>query len=277
MRLTILSDNSHHPTDDRLATEHGLAIFIEHEGQQILCDFGASELYARHAALLGIDLNALTFAFASHGHRDHTGGMGHFLAHHAAPIYLTPEVFAYRFYSSRGLSKHEISTDLTLQQHHPDRFRYVTASRWLDDAQRIALVKTDHAPHPTPLGNGSLTKATACCEVADDFSHELSAAFRTDKGLVIINSCSHRGALNIIDACCTFTGEPRLHAYIGGLHLIDSDKAAEETRYLSDQLTRQHPHATLLTGHCTGSIAKEILKQSSTFTQIIHVGLQIVL
>ena len=33
----------------------------------------------------------------------------------------------------------------------------------------------------------------------DDFSHEQSVVIDTDKGLVIINSCSHGGAVNIIN------------------------------------------------------------------------------
>ena len=54
--------------------------------------------------------------------------------------------------------------------------------------------------------------------IHDDFHHELSLVFKTNKGLVVINSCSHGGFINIVENIKEIFNMPVI-AYIGGLHL----------------------------------------------------------
>jgi 7,8-dihydropterin-6-yl-methyl-4-(beta-D-ribofuranosyl)aminobenzene 5'-phosphate synthase len=55
----------------------------------------------------------------------------------------------------------------------------------------------------------------------DDFSHEQSLVLETDMGLIIFNSCSHGGAVNIINEIkSTFPGK-HIYGLIGGFHLFN--------------------------------------------------------
>ena len=92
----------------------------------------------------------------------------------------------------------------------------------------------------------------------DDFSHEQSLVFDTDKGLVIFNSCSHGGAANIIrEVADTFAGK-KVYGLIGGFHLYN--KSEEEIRTLAGKI-KKTGIAYVCTGHCTKDKAYGILKE----------------
>ena len=121
----------------------------------------------------------------------------------------------------------------------------------------------------TSTGNGPSTRTGT---VRDDFSHEIAIAFVTEKGLVVVSSCSHHGALNTIASCMEFTGCNTLHAYIGGLHFVDSPQVeAETTSFINDWLTL-YPNAYLYTGHCTCPRAATLLKAHLSHCHTFYTG-----
>jgi 7,8-dihydropterin-6-yl-methyl-4-(beta-D-ribofuranosyl)aminobenzene 5'-phosphate synthase len=57
--------------------------------------------------------------------------------------------------------------------------------------------------------------------VPDDFEHEIGTSFLLKgKGLVILTSCSHRGIVNTIRQAQVTSGIQKVHAVIGGFHLL---------------------------------------------------------
>ena len=90
MKVTALIENT--APDAGLRCEHGLALFIEHEGWRCLLDAGASAAGLENAAALGADLSKADAAVLSHGHYDHSGGFPAFFACNGhAPLYLRPQ------------------------------------------------------------------------------------------------------------------------------------------------------------------------------------------
>ena len=84
-----------------MEVEHGLSLYIEANGKRILFDMGQSDLFAKNAERLGIDLSEVDVAVISHGHYDHGGGLGCFLSLNSkAPIYLSRHAFGARFNAS---------------------------------------------------------------------------------------------------------------------------------------------------------------------------------
>ena len=78
IKITTLVENSVYGKG--LQGEHGLSLLVDTGEHRLLFDTGASDLFIRNAGALGIDLDDVDFLVLSHGHRDHTGGLHHFLA-----------------------------------------------------------------------------------------------------------------------------------------------------------------------------------------------------
>ena len=74
IRLTTLNENS--AGRPGFAAEWGLSFFVEADGQTVLFDTGASDITLRNVDRLGIKIPAGTPIVLSHGHADHTGGLG---------------------------------------------------------------------------------------------------------------------------------------------------------------------------------------------------------
>ena len=92
MKITVLAENT--TADGRLGKEHGLSLYIEGCGRRILFDMGQSDLFARNAQALGVDLAAVDVAVLSHGHYDHGGGLARFLALNGhAPVWVSRRAF----------------------------------------------------------------------------------------------------------------------------------------------------------------------------------------
>ena len=274
MLVNVLIDNL--PSDDPLLqSEHGLSFYIEVEGHRILCDMGASDKFLANARQMDIDLSAIDFAFVSHGHADHTGGLWAYLqTFEDTKVYLSVQVFKADYYSSRRGVKRNISTDAMIGQNIGNRLFPLEKSTWI--TSRIAAIYTDIHDYSQPYGNCFLTKREEGAEERpDDFTHELSLAIRTSCGLVIVSSCSHGGAVNIMRSCCRFMGEEKVYAFIGGLHLVDSEQTEQEVDAFMKEVQETYPDVLLYTGHCTGDVAKQALQRGEINIRFFHTGSRI--
>ena len=107
----------------------------------------------------------------------------------------------------------------------------------------------------------------------DDFSHEQSLVLDTDKGLVILNSCSHGGAANIINEVQRTFPDKRVYGLMGGFHLFNKSK--KEIVHLAQKL-RSTGIEFVCTGHCTKNRAYNILKDElGDMVEQMRVGYQV--
>ena len=270
VKIKVLIDNQ--PGDDALLEcEHGLSFYIETGCSRLLCDMGASEKFICNASRMGIDLSAIDFAFVSHGHADHTGGLPDYLRTFGEKkVYLSERISKEMYFSSRRESRRDISTERSVFESHQDRLVLLKESCWI--TPEIAAVYTDVHEHSQPLGNAFLSKEVYGEESLDDFGHELSLAVLTPKDLVVVSSCSHGGAVNIIKSCCRFTGMPRIYAFVGGLHLVDGEETTSEVEAFVNEMKTEYPDIKIYTGHCTGELAKQELMSHTLDVQIFKTG-----
>ena len=70
-----------------------------------------------------------------------------------------------------------------------------------------------------------------------------------EKGLVIISGCSHPGIVNTIQYAQENTGNSRIYAVIGGLHLA---QVGDEVLTQTINGIKDCGAQLALTGHCTG-------------------------
>lgn len=87
--------------------------------------------------------------------------------------------------------------------------------------------------------------------IDDDGEHELATCYAIrDKGLVVITSCGHRGLINSIRQAQAASGIDKVHAVIGGFHLV-APRTPEEAMKTVDALAEIGPDY-IVPMHCTG-------------------------
>ncbi|MBP7934268.1 MAG: MBL fold metallo-hydrolase [Phycisphaerae bacterium] len=72
---------------------------------------------------------------------------------------------------------------------------------------------------------------------------------KTGNGIVVLLGCAHAGVANTLDHVCASTGEDRIHAVLGGMHLLNAnerrlDRTSQRLRDLAVQ--------RIGLAHCTG-------------------------
>ena len=124
MKITTLIENTLSEGGAQLKPEHGISLFIEHRGKNILFDTGSSSLFARNADALGIDLKRVDFLVLSHAHLDHAGGLARFMEiNPTAPVVLLSRARQETYLKILFIKKY-IGVDRKLFDTHAARFRF---------------------------------------------------------------------------------------------------------------------------------------------------------
>ena len=269
MKITFLIDNISNRDD--LLPEWGLAIHIEYQGTNILLDTGSSCKFSKNARVLGIDLAKVDYGVLSHAHYDHANGLDTFFDINKTAKFYLQEGSKENCYSKHGFFKKYIGIKKGWLQKYADRFAYASGDYQLIDGVYII-------PHKTPGLEAIAKKAKLYIKegrkiISDNFSHEQSLVFDTDKGMVIFNSCSHGGADNIIREIQSTFPDKKIYALIGGFHLFTTP--ASDVKALASRIKETNIEK-IITGHCTGNRAYNILKEElDSQCEMIYSGLEI--
>lgn len=278
MRVTVLMENS--TPSSRLAARHGLSLWLElDDGRRVLFDMGPNDGFLANARSLGVDVTEADLAVVSHGHYDHGGGLGAFLAAcgdagRDVPVYVREHAFE-EHVSGTPERHHAIGLDPALAT--DPRVR-PTGER-CDLGGGLALFSTARRAHPTARSNGRLMERRDGALVPDRFLHEQSLLVREGDRLALVSGCSHGGVLNLMDAAEGLAGAP-LTSVVAGFHLMDPSGGTVEDEGLTRSLARElaaRP-ARYLTCHCTGTDAFALLRDElGGRVSYLHVGSRVTL
>lgn len=278
MRVTVLMENS--TPSSRLAARHGLSLWLElDDGRRVLFDMGPNDGFLANALSLGVDVTEADLAVVSHGHYDHGGGLGAFLAAcgdagRDVPVYVREHAFE-EHVSGTPERHHAIGLDPALAT--DPRVR-PTGER-CDLGGGLALFSTARRAHPTARSNGRLMERRDGALVPDRFLHEQSLLVREGDRLALVSGCSHGGVLNLMDAAEGLAGAP-LTSVVAGFHLMDPSGGTVEDEGLTRSLARElaaRP-ARYLTCHCTGTDAFALLRDElGGRVSYLHVGSRVTL
>jgi 7,8-dihydropterin-6-yl-methyl-4-(beta-D-ribofuranosyl)aminobenzene 5'-phosphate synthase len=94
---------------------------------------------------------------------------------------------------------------------------------------------------------------------ADLIPDDLSLGIRTCAGLVVCLGCCHAGIINTLRHLTRVTGETRVLAVIGGLHLLHAGSARLEQTV---EALKAYAVPYLYPGHCSGEEAVAQLERS---------------
>ena len=236
---------------------------------RVLVDFGYSpEVLVNNMTLLGVDPATIDAAVLSHGHLDHYGGFAAVAAAkraHGLPLIVGgEEVFCERvaMVGDPPPLMGRLDRDLLRRAGYDVRIRpqpEIVAGQAFTSGT-IPLVSFERAAIPTAMRPGvgceraDLDPAKRdLTQVADDGVHELATCYAVrGLGLVVIASCSHRGVLNSIRRAQEVSGIDKVHAVVGGFHLV-KPRTPDEARRTVAELARIDP-TYIVPMHCTGEI-----------------------
>jgi 7,8-dihydropterin-6-yl-methyl-4-(beta-D-ribofuranosyl)aminobenzene 5'-phosphate synthase len=248
LSLTTLGENT--ASKSGCVAEWGWSIFIQVDELKILFDTGAGFAVCRNADTEGIDFKSIDKIVISHAHADHTGGLRDVLNRAERP-----EVIAH---PSIWDSKYRIKSS-------PDEAVYngiPFARPELEKLSNFRLSKDPVRITDNILTTGEIPRITDYEIIEshfyikeqeefrrDDFPDDRALIFKTDKGLVIVLGCAHRGIINTIRHAQDITGEKTVHTVIGGTHLYPKPKEqVEKTIQALKEIDVQH----IGVSHCTG-------------------------
>ena len=237
MTVTSLLENT--AATPAVSSEHGLSLLVETASRRILFDMGQTDLFARNARALGIDLTAVDTAVLSHGHYDHGGGLAAFLEiNSTAPVFVAADAFCPHY---NGAQRY-IGLDTSLMSHP----RLRVAEGDLDLGDGLTLLTQKGRPRSHSLGSFGLTERVGDTFIPDDFRHEqyllIEDPLSEGGRRILLSGCSHASILDIAEWF-------RPDVLIGGFHVSKmdcGDNLAALARALSER------DADYYTCHCTG-------------------------
>lgn len=241
--------------------EHGISFYLQTRvsGKTSTCmfDFGLDPVgVLNNIALLGIEAGKTNAFGLSHGHYDHYSSAVSILKQNQAriaggtPFYLGEEAFARRFALRPGAKE---LTDL--------------GELKKEDLEALGLkvveVKTPVEIVPGAYFTGNIERVTAYEKVPktflikrgenlepDTFPGEQALFFKVKgKGLVVLSGCAHAGIVNTVRQAQKIAGTDRIHAIMGGFHLINA-KPEIIQRTVTD-IKAMKPDM-IIPAHCTG-------------------------
>ena len=253
MKITVLLENT--ACRQAICEEHGLSLLVESEGKTLLFDMGQTDLFAKNAEQLGVDLSCVDLAVLSHGHYDHGGGLATFLAQNShAPVYLHRDAFLPHY---NGQEKY-IGLDVSLRRH--PRLRYTDGVTPIGEG--MCLYSCNDRERAHHFGSFGLTEKVGDTFVADDFRHEQYLLVEEKGRRILLSGCSHKGVEDIV---AWFTPD----VLIGGFHF---SKIQEEERLLAAARHLDSFPTVYYTCHCTGEEQTAFLQKHMKRLYTLHGG-----
>lgn len=259
VRLTTLCENTSSALG--FTAEWGLSIMVEAGGETVLLDTGFSDSVVRNAVAGRINLKNINKVVLSHGHVDHTGGLRPLLQTIRKGVEVTghPDIWGQKYVSRPlGGSNRYDYIGIPFCREELDNlgasFNLSKEPVWLSEN----MVTTGEVPMVTSFekvdenmylkaGNGF---------TPDPLTDDQALVVKTDRGLVIVLGCAHRGMVNTMIHARKITGVEKIYAVAGGTHLIRAD--SEQLRQTIDRI-KEFGVEKLGVSHCTGLAAAMVL------------------
>ena len=256
IQITTLSENTAGRVN--LLAEWGLSILIEADDYQILLDTGLSFSAAYNAITLGIDLSHMDKIVFSHGHFDHTGGLLHILKMLSGTVEVIahPDIWTLKY--ARRPEREEQYIGVPFPREAAETlgasFNLTREPVWISEN----IVTSGEIPMITEYEKiDPMLYVKEKGEFKPDPLWDDQALFlKSERGLIIILGCAHRGIINTIRHAQKLTGVESIYAVIGGTHLISASPQRMDST-IAELLNFNVQK--LGVSHCTGLPASAIL------------------
>jgi 7,8-dihydropterin-6-yl-methyl-4-(beta-D-ribofuranosyl)aminobenzene 5'-phosphate synthase len=250
IKITTLVENTVAQSGKALLAEHGLSFYVEAGDRKILFDTGQNLVISNNARVLGIDLKQIDAVVLSHGHYDHSGGLQTILeSNNSFTLYGHPDVFSPKVkkknnnnykYIGIPIEKNDIANSGISLKLGRDPIEIapgvimtgeIALENDFEDVEPIFFLKKDRTV------------------IRDTLADDQALTLDTNKGLVVLLGCSHRGVINTLQHVARMKATDRIYAILGGLHL---GKASDGKLAKIIDHMRGFGLEMLGVGHCTG-------------------------
>ncbi len=256
MQRHPLADKTGRPREQPLAG-HGFSLLIDvyRDGERhtALLDAGFPTPGVEYNwRVLNVDLARIETVLLSHGHADHFAALASFLAARGqrVPLVVHPAAFEKRALIFPDGAKADLE-------------RLPPPEALTEMGADIVLSTRPHPLAPGLFSTGEVARTTAFEKppatayidledewAPDDFRDDQAIVVRLrGQGLVIVTGCAHAGIVNTVRHAQAITGEPRVHAIVGGFHLTGAAPAQIDATI--HEITALDP-AVIVPAHCTG-------------------------
>lgn len=252
VKITLLSTML---ADGSELGEWGFAALVEADGHRLLFDTGAhTDVVLKNVKSLKLQLSPLPEVILSHSHSDHVGG---FLTLREAVRAETPDSLARThvgegiFYPRRSAGNSGDDTSMARIKAAYEKMggTFVVHTRPAEIHPGIWLTGPVPRKYPERNWSGSDKVVTPAGVVDDTLPEDMAMIIETSHGLVVLTGCGHAGVINILDQAREITGDSRVHALIGGVHLFSAN---ETTLQWTQDKMRPFGIEYFLGAHCTG-------------------------
>ncbi len=245
--------------------EWGFAAYIEADGRRFLFDTGGRpETVRQNAAELKVDLAQVDQMLLSHFHGDHNAGLltlrreaAKQRASALGTCYVGEGIFLPRRRSQ--LDERESNDALLIKpQYEALGGKFVTVAKPTPIFPGAWLTGPVPRPYPERNWSGTGQMKTAQGWVEDNLPEDMSLAFDTAAGWVVVSGCGHSGIINTLEHIRKSIRTAPIHAAIGGFHLFP---ASDATLDWTGGKLKEFGLENLLGAHCTGIEAVYHLRQ----------------
>ena len=261
IEFKVLAENR---SSNTCLSEEGLSLYINRDNDELLMDTGCSNLYLDNARKLGVDLDKVKNVVISHGHNDHSGGI-RYLANNKT-IYLHPSIYKKRYSMRRKIETgFPISREYMIENYNV-----------IESKEAISIYYNIYFLGEIPMitshekdGNFATMLDSELTEV-DYTEDDTGIAIKCESGLVVITGCGQRRICNTIEHAKKVTGENKLYAVFGGLHLRNLEKQKEMIDCTIEYFKKNNLKYLFL-GHCVSDEVIEYFKKNLEDSEIISI------